>query len=85
MSHPSLFSSVQRSFVFCDYSTNHGHDHHHDHNEPLAVLRLPKNPPPFCLAKVRRDAPADTPGALEGRNAIKETWQQELARSLGGE
>ncbi|CAM9985645.1 unnamed protein product, partial [Choristocarpus tenellus] len=31
------------------------------------------------------DTPADTPGALEGRNAIKETWQQELARSLGGE
>ncbi|CAN0377100.1 unnamed protein product, partial [Ectocarpus sp. 8 AP-2014] len=39
----------------------------------------------ICLPKVRRDAPADTPGALEGRNAIKETWQQELARSLGGE
>jgi hypothetical protein len=35
--------------------------------------------------QVRKDAPAVTPGALEGRNAIKETWQQELARSLSGQ
>jgi hypothetical protein len=34
---------------------------------------------------VRKDAPAVTPGALEGRNAIKETWQQELARSLSAQ
>jgi hypothetical protein len=36
----------------------------------------------ICLPKVRRDAPADAAGALEGRNAIKETWQQNLARKL---
>lgn len=36
----------------------------------------------ICLPKVRRDAPADTAGVLEGRNAIKETWQQNLARKL---
>jgi hypothetical protein len=36
----------------------------------------------ICLPKVRKDAPAEAPGALEGRNAIKETWQQELARRL---
>jgi len=56
----------------------------------LVVRRTFLRPPlPACLSvtgptnQVRRDAPADTPGALEGRNAIKETWQQELARSLG--
>jgi hypothetical protein len=39
-----------------------------------------------CTHKqVRKDAPAVTPGALEGRNAIKETWQQELARSLSAQ
>lgn len=31
---------------------------------------------------MRRDAPADAAGVLEGRNAIKETWQQNLARKL---
>jgi DNA polymerase sigma len=36
----------------------------------------------ICLPKVRKDAPAEAPGVLEGRNAIKETWQQELARRL---
>ncbi|CAH0484506.1 unnamed protein product [Peronospora farinosa] len=36
----------------------------------------------ICLPKVRRDAPADAAGMLEGRNAIKETWQQNLARKL---
>ena len=39
----------------------------------------------ICLPNVRRDAPAETPGALEGRNAIKETWQQNLARKLRAE
>lgn len=36
----------------------------------------------ICLPKVRRDAPADAAGVLEGRNAIKESWQQNLARKL---
>ncbi|EQC37104.1 hypothetical protein SDRG_05331 [Saprolegnia diclina VS20] len=36
----------------------------------------------ICLPKVRRDEPAEAPGVLEGRNAIKETWQQHLARKL---
>ncbi|OQR88873.1 hypothetical protein THRCLA_10051 [Thraustotheca clavata] len=36
----------------------------------------------ICLPKVRRDEPAEAPGVLEGRNAIKETWQQHLARRL---
>lgn len=31
---------------------------------------------------MRRDAPAEAAGVLEGRNAIKETWQQNLARKL---
>jgi len=34
----------------------------------------------ICLPKVRTDTPAVAPGDLEGRNAIKETWQQNLAR-----
>nr|CCA19321.1 conserved hypothetical protein [Albugo laibachii Nc14] len=36
----------------------------------------------ICLPKVRHDAPAEAAGVLEGRNAIKETWQQNLARKL---
>lgn len=40
------------------------------------VIRLPK---------VRLAMPAMTPGDLEGRNAIKETWPQELARRLRSE
>jgi hypothetical protein len=36
----------------------------------------------ICLPKVRRDAPAEAAGVLEGRNAIKESWQQNLARKL---
>lgn len=39
----------------------------------------------ICLPNVRRDTPAETPGDLEGRNAIKETWQQNLARKLSSE
>ncbi|KAF0699661.1 Aste57867_9783 [Aphanomyces stellatus] len=39
----------------------------------------------ICLPKVRRDEPAEAPGVLEGRNAIKETWQQNLARKLRSE
>lgn len=31
---------------------------------------------------MRHDAPAEAAGVLEGRNAIKETWQQNLARKL---
>uniref|UniRef100_A0A7S3JRT4 Poly(A) RNA polymerase mitochondrial-like central palm domain-containing protein n=1 Tax=Aureoumbra lagunensis TaxID=44058 RepID=A0A7S3JRT4_9STRA len=37
------------------------------------VIRLPR---------VRLATPAMTPGDLEGRNAVKETWPQELARRL---
>lgn len=40
------------------------------------VIRLPR---------VRLAAPAMTPGDLEGRNAVKETWPQELARRLRSE
>ena len=40
------------------------------------VIRLPR---------VRVATPAMTPGDLEGRNAIKETWPQELARRLRSE
>jgi DNA polymerase sigma len=34
----------------------------------------------ICLPQVLKDSMAEAPGALEGRNAIKETWQQNLAR-----
>ena len=37
------------------------------------------------LPRVRVATPAMTPGDLEGRNAIKETWPQELARRLRSE
>jgi len=36
----------------------------------------------ISLPKVRSLAPAMAPGDLEGRNAIKETWQQNLSRTL---
>ena len=36
----------------------------------------------ICLPKVHKEAGPEAPGALEGRNAIKETWQQNLARYL---
>lgn len=39
----------------------------------------------ICLPQVFKDSMAEAPGALEGRNAIKETWQQNLARSLRNE
>ena len=39
----------------------------------------------ICLPQVRKGSMAEAPGALEGRNAIKETWQQILARYLRGE
>jgi hypothetical protein len=39
----------------------------------------------ICLPKVHRDAPAESPGDLEGRNAIRQTWQQEFARKLSDE
>lgn len=39
----------------------------------------------ICLPQVFKDSMAEAPGALEGRNAIKETWQQNLARYLRGE
>ena len=37
------------------------------------------------LPKVHLEAGPDAPGALEGRNAIKQTWQQSLVRVLGQE
>ena len=37
------------------------------------------------LPNVHRDTLAETPGDLEGRNAIKQTWQQHLARKLQSE
>ena len=39
----------------------------------------------ICLPAVHKNAPAVTPGVLEGRNAINETWQKLLARNLKGE
>lgn len=36
----------------------------------------------ICLPKVHMEAGPEAPGALEGRNAIKESWQQNLARCL---
>jgi len=36
----------------------------------------------ICLPKVHREAGPEAAGFLEGRNAIKETWQQNLARCL---
>lgn len=36
----------------------------------------------ICLPKVMQDDIADEPGPLEGRNAIKMTWQQNLAEAL---
>mmetsp|Transcript_41965 Transcript_41965/g.97142 ORF Transcript_41965/g.97142 Transcript_41965/m.97142 type:complete len:1361 (-) Transcript_41965:109-4191(-) len=39
----------------------------------------------ISLPKVQKDTPGEHAGVLEGRNAIKETWQQNLARCLRGE
>jgi len=36
----------------------------------------------ICLPKVMQDEIADEPGPLEGRNAIKMTWQQNLEEAL---
>ena len=36
----------------------------------------------ISLPKVQHEAPAAEPGDLEGRNAIKETWQSSLSRKL---
>jgi hypothetical protein len=36
----------------------------------------------ICLPKVRKEAEPNAPGVLEGRNAIKETWQQKLTQGL---
>lgn len=39
----------------------------------------------ICLPKVHLEAGPAAPGVLEGRNAIKESWQQNLSRCLSGE
>lgn len=39
----------------------------------------------ICLPKVHKEAGPEAAGFLEGRNAIKETWQQNLARCLSKE
>jgi len=39
----------------------------------------------ICLPAVHKNAPADAPGVLEGRNAINETSQKLLARKLKAE
>lgn len=39
----------------------------------------------ICLPKVHLEAGPVAPGALEGRNAIKESWQQNLSRCLSSE
>lgn len=39
----------------------------------------------IVLPAVHKRAIVETPGILEGRNAIKETWQASLARKLRGE
>jgi DNA polymerase sigma len=36
----------------------------------------------ICLPKVQREVVGEAGGTLEGRNAIKETWQNELSRCL---
>lgn len=39
----------------------------------------------ICLPKVHMEAGPDLPGVLEGRNSVKETWQQNLYRCLCNE
>jgi hypothetical protein len=53
----------------------------------VSNLCLPNSDLDFviCLPAVHKNAPAVTPGVLEGRNAINETWQKLLARNLKGE
>jgi hypothetical protein len=50
-------------------------------------LSLPSSDLDFviCLPAVHKNAPAITPGALEGRNAVNESSQKLLARRLKGE
>ncbi len=50
-------------------------------------LRLPSSDLDFviCLPNVHKNTPADTPGALEGRNAINESNQKLFARKLKSE
>jgi hypothetical protein len=50
-------------------------------------LSLPSSDIDFviCLPAVHKNAPAITPGVLEGRNAINESSQKMLARKLKGE
>jgi hypothetical protein len=36
----------------------------------------------LCLPKVHWEAGPEAPGILEGRNAVKQSWQQTLARAL---
>lgn len=53
----------------------------------VTKLCLPSSDMDFviCLPAVHKNAPATTPGDLEGRNAINETNQKILARRLKGE
>jgi hypothetical protein len=53
----------------------------------VTKLCLPSSDMDFviCLPAVHKNAPAMTPGDLEGRNAINETNQKILARKLKGE
>jgi hypothetical protein len=39
----------------------------------------------ICLPNVHMEAAPQAPGGLEGRNSIKESWQQNLARGLSKE
>jgi DNA polymerase sigma len=39
----------------------------------------------ICMPKVHQESAPEASGALEGRNAVKETWQQNLARGLRNE
>jgi hypothetical protein len=53
----------------------------------VSGLSLPSSDLDFviCLPAVHKNAPAVAPGVLEGRNAINETSQKLLARTLSGE
>ena len=59
----------------------------HPYGSVVTGLALPQSDLDLviCLPNVHLDALAEAPGALEGRNAIKETWQQHLARRLSSE
>lgn len=53
----------------------------------MTKLCLPSSDVDFVISlpAVHKNAPATTPGDLEGRNAIVETNQKVLARKLKGE